>query len=68
MYDDYIVVYSAVSRDERAEEALALAIHKKYKDSLEECRYTSSRILIVKMRTESQPLNINSNHVRTRRQ
>ena len=58
MYNDYIVVYSGVSRDERIKEGVALAIHKKYKDSLNECQYISSRILIVKTRTESQPLNI----------
>ena len=29
MYDDYIVVYNGVSRDERAKKGVALAIHKK---------------------------------------
>ncbi|XP_057671201.1 craniofacial development protein 2-like [Diorhabda carinulata] len=58
IYDDYMVIYSGVSKDERAKEGVALAIHKKYTNSIEECQYTSSRILIVKLRTETQLLNI----------
>ena len=47
-----------MNRDEHAKEGVELAIYKKYRDSLEECRYISSGTLIVKTRTESQPLNI----------
>ena len=57
-HNDYIVVHSEVNRDEHAKEGVELAIYKKYRDSLEECRYISSGTLIVKTRTESQPLNI----------
>ena len=30
MYDDYIAIYSGVSKDGRASEGVALAIHKKF--------------------------------------
>lgn len=33
-----------------------MTIHEKYSESIEECRYISSRTLIVEMRTEHQKL------------
>lgn len=57
-YPDYLVIYSGIERQERAKEGVAIAIHTKYQNKVVECRYISSRILIVTMQTGHQKINI----------
>ncbi|XP_030762014.1 uncharacterized protein LOC115886850 [Sitophilus oryzae] len=57
-YDDYLVIYSGVEKQTRAEEGVAMAVTRKYQSNIRVCSYVSSRILVVRMETEDQKLNI----------
>ncbi|XP_030754777.1 craniofacial development protein 2-like [Sitophilus oryzae] len=57
-YDDYLVIYSGVEKQTRAEEGVAIAVTRKYQSNIRDCSYLSSRMLVVRMKTEDQKLNI----------
>ncbi|XP_030754956.1 craniofacial development protein 2-like [Sitophilus oryzae] len=57
-YDDYLVIYSGVEKQTRAKEGVAIAVARKYQSNIRDCSYVSSRILVVRMETEDQKLNI----------
>lgn len=46
VYADYLICYSGVNKEERARAGVGIAIYNKYKDQIEECRYTSERIIV----------------------
>lgn len=58
LYPEYLSVYSGVPKNDRAREGVAIAIKKKYIGCIEECWYISSRIVVIRMNTEKQKLNI----------
>ena len=51
LYSQYIVVYSGVVKNERAKEGVAIAIKVRYRDCIRDCKYISSRILVVGLNT-----------------
>ncbi|XP_043496495.1 craniofacial development protein 2-like [Polistes fuscatus] len=58
IYGEYIVIYSGVEKSERAKEGVAIALHKRYINQIESCQHISSRIVLLKLLTDSSPLNI----------
>lgn len=55
---EYLIIYSGVERDKREKEGVALMIHKKLTQNIQECKYVSTRIVATKLRSQKQNINI----------
>lgn len=57
-YQDYVLFYSGVSKESRAKEGVAIAIHKDLERMIEKYEYISERIITVALKTRNSLLHV----------